>query len=123
MIQNLNTKYHSLNPTQIQIRLIKDLQDFRIRMMSLRNDQKKSFNLISNPPHKKPESKLDTRTKPTTKLSGKQQDKLNRLFAEMEGQEAKTFPLYYSDDEDDVSDLGYTEEEWFCLWFSALSPQ
>jgi len=41
MIQNLNTKYHSLNPTQIQIRLIRDLQDFRIRMMSLRNDQKK----------------------------------------------------------------------------------
>ena len=41
MIQNLNTKYHSLNPTQIQIRHIRDLQDFRIRMMSLRNDQKK----------------------------------------------------------------------------------
>lgn len=41
MIQILNTKYHSLNPTQIQIRLIRDLQDFRIRMMSLRKDQKK----------------------------------------------------------------------------------
>ena len=41
MIQNLNTKYYSLNPTQIQIRHIRDLQDFRIRMMSLRNDQKK----------------------------------------------------------------------------------
>ena len=48
MIQNLNTKYHSLNPTQIQIRLIRDLQDIRIRMMSLRNDQNKvSGNLIS----------------------------------------------------------------------------
>ena len=42
MIQILNTKYHSLNPTQIQIRLIRDLQDFRIRMMSLRKDQKKN---------------------------------------------------------------------------------
>ena len=41
MIQTLNTKYHSLNPTQIQIRLIRDLQDFRIRMMSLRKDKKK----------------------------------------------------------------------------------
>ena len=48
MIQILNTKYHSLNPTQIQIRHIRDLQDFRIRMMSLRNDQNKvSGNLIS----------------------------------------------------------------------------
>ena len=42
MIQILDTDYHSLNPTQIQIRLIKDLQDFRIRMMSLRKDQKKN---------------------------------------------------------------------------------
>ena len=41
MIQILGTDYHSLNPTQIQIRLIRDLQDFRIRMMSLRKDQKK----------------------------------------------------------------------------------
>ena len=42
MIQILNTKYHSLNPTQNQIRLIRDLQGYRIRMMSLRNDQKKN---------------------------------------------------------------------------------
>ena len=42
MIQILNTKYHSLNPTQIQIRLIRDLHSYRIRMMSLRKDQKKN---------------------------------------------------------------------------------
>ena len=41
MVQILNTKYHSLNPTQIQIRLIRDLQDFQTRMMSLRKDQKR----------------------------------------------------------------------------------
>ena len=41
MIQILNIKYHSLNPTQIQIRLIRDLQDFRIRMMSLRKVKKR----------------------------------------------------------------------------------
>ena len=39
---NFKHKYHSLNLTQIQIRLIRDLQDFRIRMMSLRKDQKKN---------------------------------------------------------------------------------
>ena len=39
---NFKHKYHSLNPTQIQIRLIRDLHSYRIRMMSLRKDQKKN---------------------------------------------------------------------------------
>ena len=57
----------------------------------------------------RPESKLDARTKPYTRLTPKQQKKLEALFAELQLQEEiELAQLEGSGDEEDLEGLGFT---------------